>query len=224
MEPIDDWKARADGWLARDHELLTTDDGWSPLRARDGVALWQRTMADDRNRLFRWRLPLVGAPADVVFEGFVHRLLEYHREWTREFDGGEVVEVLAPHARVLYQRFDPGVPGIRRRDLCSLELVRDVAPGVKQASFRSVDRLPAVARHHRIDWWGAALCTTHADGATSELTYLDRENQGGWIPAWAMNPAMPGYLVKQATAVGRFFADGGLAALRAPRAAGAAGA
>ncbi len=174
-------------------------------------------MPGDPNHLFRWRLPCVAAPAEIVFEGFVSRLLEYHKQWTREFAGGHVVEVLGPDARILYQRFEPGVPGIKPRDLCSLELVRELAPGVKLASFRSVDRLPPEPGYERIDWWGAALCTTLKDGKTSELVYLDRENQGGRFPAWLMNRMMPKYLVLQAEQVRRFFADGGPRELHEPR-------
>jgi hypothetical protein len=68
-------------------------------------------------------------------------------------------------------------------------------------------------RHIRIDWWGAALCTP-IDDAHSELVYLDRENQGGHFPAWLMNRTMTTYLVRQAEAVQRFFADGGPSELR----------
>jgi hypothetical protein len=170
-------------------------------------------MPDDPNLLFRWRLPLVNAPADVVFEGFVVRLLDYHREWTREYAGGHVVESPAPDTRVLYQRFVPGIPGVAPRDLCSAEVVRELPGGVKLASFRSLASLPKVAGHERIDWWGAALCTPRGDGQ-SELIYLDRENQGGRFPAWLMNRMMTKYLVLQAEQVRRFFATGGPSELR----------
>jgi hypothetical protein len=214
MQRWTDWTKDADQWLALDHRLMTEPDGWRPLVERDGISIASRRMPDDGNRLFLWRLPVVGAPAEVVFEGFVARLLEYHRHWTREFVDGHVVETLAPHARILYQRFDPGVVGIAKRDLCSVEIVRDQAPGVKLASFRSVDRLPAARGYERIDWWGAALCTDHPGGQTSELRYLDRENQGGLFPAWLMNRMMPRYLMIQALAVRGFFADGGPPELR----------
>lgn len=175
-------------------------------------------MPDDENLLFRWHLSAVAAPADVVFEGFVRRLLEYHKEWTREFTGGHVVETLGHGARVLYQRFDPGVPGIKKRDLCSLEVTREVAKGIELASFRSVDRLPRDPCHERIDWWGAALCITRPDGRSSDLVYLDRENQGGLFPSWLMNRMMPKYLILQAEEVRRFFASGGPPELRVRRA------
>lgn len=214
MEAFCNWSRRAPTWLERDHELLIESTGWKIVIDRPDLSIGCRAMPDDDNLLFRWRLPVVAAPAEVVFEGFVHRLLEYHKEWTREFAGGHVVEILDHGARVLYQRFHPGVPGIKRRDLCSLEVTRDLGQGVKLASFRSVDRLPADPHYERIDWWGAALCTTHADGKSSELVYLDRENQGGLFPSWLMNRMMPKYLVLQAEEVRRFFATGGPAELR----------
>ncbi len=217
MEPTHDWLARSAAWLAQDRELLTAVEGWKSLASRGDIGLWSRPMPDDANHLFRWRLPVVAAPPEVVFEGFVHRLLDYHKEWTKEFAGGHVVEVLSPQARILYQRFEPGIPGIAPRDLCSLEVVSEAAPGVLLASFRSVDRLPAERGYERIDWWGAALCTPLGDGQTSELTYLDRENQGGWFPTWLMNRMMPGYLLDQAEAVRRFFANGGPSSLRVSR-------
>jgi hypothetical protein len=181
---------------------------------RGDLRIWSRKTPDDPNRLFRWHLSGLEAPADVVFEGFVHRLLEYHRHWTREFVDGRVLETLSAEARVLYQRFNPGVPGIAQRDLCSIEVVRDLGRGRKLASYRSSERFPKVPGHERIDWWGAALCTTSDDGEHSDLVYLDRENQGGYFPAWLMNLAMPSYLVKQADAVRAFFRDGGPAELR----------
>ena len=215
MESWQSWAERADAWLDEDLALATATEGWRSRVARADLDIASRPTPDDPNDLFRWRLPVVGAPADVVFEGFVSRLLEYHAEWTREFAGGRVVETLAPHARILYQRFQPGVPGVAPRDLCSIEVVRDLGPGVKLASFRSVDRLPPEPGFERIDWWGAALCTTRSDGATSELVYLDRENQGGRFPHWLMNLVMPRYLIFQAEQVRRFFRDGGPAELRA---------
>jgi hypothetical protein len=219
MEPSIDWPARADAWLQRDHALLTEPDGWRARSAPGDIGLWSRRMPDDANDLFRWRLPVVNAPAEVVFEGFVHRILEHHRAWTREFAGGRVVDAPAAGRRVLHQRFEPGIPGVSPRDLCSAEAVRDLPPGTKLASFRSVDALAPTPGYERIDWWGAALCRTLDDGARSELTYLDRERQGGRIPSWLMNVVMPRYLIVQAERVRRFFADGGPPSLRGPRAA-----
>jgi hypothetical protein len=214
MESMHDWSQHADEWLARDHALLTGASGFRTRIDRPDLQVWSQPMPDDPNQLFRWRLPSVGAPAEIVFEGFVHRLLDYHREWTREFAGGRVVDSPASGARILYQRFEPGIPGIAPRDLCSIEVVRELSPGIKLASFRSIDRLPLEAGYVRIDWWGAVLCRTREGGKDSELIYLDRENQGGRFPAWLMNRMMTKYLVVQAEQVRRFFSDGGPSALR----------
>jgi hypothetical protein len=205
--------ADAEAWLARDRELLADHAGFRPTVERADLQVGSRPMPDDPNLLFRWRLPVVNAPAEVVFEGFVHRLLDYHGEWTREYVDGRVVSCPAPDTRILYQRFAPGVPGIARRDLCSAEVVRVLPGGALLASFRSVDAVPAEPGHVRIDWWGAALCTPVDDGR-SELVYLDRENQGGRFPAWLMNRTMSTYLVRQAEAVRTFFAAGGPPELR----------
>jgi len=205
MNDPESWAKHAEEWLDRDLALMTDDAGWQPVVSRPGLAIWSRAMPDDDNRLFRWRLAALEAPAEAVFEGFVHRLLEHHKEWTPEFVGGHVVQARDAGARILYQRFDPGVPGIAQRDLCSADVVRVLGPGRLLASFRSVDALPPAPRHERIDWWGAALCRTLEDGERSELTYLDRENQGGYFPSWLMNRMMPRYLILQAEAVQRFF-------------------
>lgn len=193
---------------------MSDDSGWRLVIDRPDLKLWKRPMPDDPNDLFRWELPVVEATAEVVLEGFVRRLLEYHKEWTKEYAGGRVVETLSPEARVLYQRFEPGIPGISARDLCSIEVVSDQGPGDKLVSFRSIDRVPLEAGCERIDWWGAARMVTRADGVTSTLTYLDRENQGGWFPTWLMNLTMPKYLVFQAENVQRFFRGGGPSELR----------
>ncbi len=216
MESFTTAHQRQEAWLARDLALLNDAAAFAPMVNRADLQVGRRPLPDDPNRLFRWRLPRVAAPADVVFAGFVTHILDYHHEWTREFVDGYVVEQLSPTARVVYQRFEPGIPGIAKRDVCALEVTRELAPGVKLASFRSVDRLPPAPGYARIDWWGGALCTTLDGGQTSELIYLDRENQGGWLPAWLVNRTMKQYLVTQAEQVQRFFADGGPMALRRP--------
>lgn len=205
----------AQDWPEVDFALLRDVASFRPVRTGPDLQIGSRRMPDDPNLLFRWRLPVVGASADVVFEGFVHRLLEYHGVWTREFVDGRVVDTPAPGVRVLHQRFDPGLPGIAARDLCSAEVVRRLPDGVHLASFRSVDALPPEPGHIRIDWWGAALCTP-IDETHSELVYLDRENQGGRFPTWLMNRSMPTYLVRQAEAVRAFFAHGGPPELARP--------
>ena len=214
MEDAKDWERHAGAWLELDHRLMTDASGWRPILERADLQIWSRRMPDDPNLLFRWHVPSLEASVETVFEGFVRRVLDYHKHWRREFVDGRVVETLGPEARILYQRFDPGIPGISRRDLCSIEVTRELGPGARIASFRSVDRLPRERGHERIDWWGAALCTAHEDGLHSSLTYLDRENQGGSFPAWLMNRSMPRYLVMQAEAVTKFFRGGGPAELR----------
>ncbi len=214
METLKDWAARAEQWLATDLALLTHDEGWRACSSRAGIGLWRKKCDDDPNDLFRWRLPTVDAPADVVFEGFVTKILDYHKHWTREFAGGRIVEVLSPDARVIYQSFKPGIPGIAMRDLCSIEVTQRLSPGATLTSFRSVDAVPDVPGQVRIDWWGAALIKALDGGGRCELIYLDRENQGGRVPAWMMNRAMPGYLLLQAEQVQKFFAEGGPTELR----------
>jgi hypothetical protein len=202
-----------ESWLTRDLELLNDANGFRSLVDRDDLQIGSRPMPDDPNLLFRWRLPVVNASAEVVLEGFVHRLLDYHAEWTKEYVGGHVVAHPTPDTRILYQRFRPGIPGIAPRDLCSAEVVRDLPGGVKLASFRSVAAVPQEHGHVRIHWWGAALITP-VDDRRSELVYLDRENQGGRFPAWLMNRMMTKYLVLQADQVRQFFVSGGPAELR----------
>ena len=205
--PAPAWLRDCDAWVEQDLALLRDPDGFAPVVDRPDLQIGRRPVPDDPNLLFRWRLPVVAAAAPVVVEHFVHRLLEHHRVWIREFVGGEELSRPAPGVRVLHQRFDPGVPGVRPRDVCSAEVVRELAGGVTVVSHRSVDEAPMPPRHERITWWGAVLVTP-LDDATCELVYLDRENQGGRFPAWLMNRMMPRYLVLQAEAVARFFADG----------------
>lgn len=208
------WLRACDGWVEQDLALLRDTTGFRPVVTRPDLQIGSRPLPDDPNLLFRWRLPDVAAPAAVVVEGFVHRLLDYHRVWTKEYvDGRELARPTAG-VRVLHQRFDPGVPVVRKRDVCAAEVVRQLPGGAVLASYRSVDEAPVPPRHARIRWWGAVLVTP-LDARRSEIVYLDRENQGGRFPARLMNRLMPRYLVAQAEAVRAFFADGGPAALRA---------
>ena len=98
MEDADAWAHHADTWLERDHRLMTEASGWRAVLQRADLQIWSRETADDPNLLFLWHLPALEAPADVVFEGFVHRLLDYHAHWTREFVEGRVLETLSPRA------------------------------------------------------------------------------------------------------------------------------
>ena len=74
----------AQEWLTRDRELLADADGFRTVVSRDDLVIGSRPMPDDPNLLFRWHLRRINAPANVVFEGFVTRLLDYHAHGTRE--------------------------------------------------------------------------------------------------------------------------------------------
>lgn len=207
MKP--DWLASSAEWLETDYRLMTSDEGWTAGPRYGAIEVDRRRMPDDPNELFRWKLPDIGAPHDHVFEAFVARVLDYHQHWTKEFVGGHVVERLRPDARIVYQRFHPGVPGVRDRDLCYAEVTRTVSGSVLQASYRSVDAEPRRPRHERIQWWGANLCINGPTPGRSSMIYLDRENQGGRFPSWLMNLLMPRYLRAQAEQIARFFEGGG---------------
>ena len=84
MESTSNWADHGEAWLARDLALMTERHGWRAIAAPGDIGLWSRRMPDDADDLFRWRLPVVEAPAEVVFEGFVHRILEHHKVWTRD--------------------------------------------------------------------------------------------------------------------------------------------
>lgn len=115
MEATQDWSKHAEEWLARDLALLSDSSGFRSLVARPNLQVGSRPMPDDPNHLFRWRLPEVAAPAEVVFEGFVHRLLDYHKEWTREFVGGQVGYAPERHAELqgwAQRAWDTGQPAL----------------------------------------------------------------------------------------------------------------
>ncbi len=204
-----DWLTNSADWLEVDYRLMTSDEGWSAGPRYGAIEVDRRRMPDDPNDLFRWKLPDIEAAHEHVFDCFVRRVLDYHQHWTKEFAGGHVVEQIHPDARIVYQRFRPGVPGIKNRDLCHLEVTRIVSDGVLQASYRSVDAMPAQPGHERIRWWGATLCTRGSLPGRSSMVYLDRENQGGRFPSWLMNLVMTRYLREQAEQVSRFFRGGG---------------
>jgi hypothetical protein len=209
MSPIPGWPEIQSEWLDTDHRLLTSLDGWTPHRRREGNRVWRRSMPGDANDLFLWQSPLINAPAATVDDVLVNRLLDYHQHWTKEFRGGRVVERLGPNAQIIYQHFDPGVPGISKRDLCSVVVTRKLDGGALLASHRSVDTVPPQPGYVRIDWWGAHLCVPGEREGTCALFYLDRENQGRLFPAFVMNLVMPNYLRFQYKQIEAFFANGG---------------
>ena len=209
--------ARAPEWLDTDHRLMTEPDGWR-LRARHGrIVIHSRPTPDDRNDLFKWEMPEIGASHEIVFDAFVHRILDHHGAWVRAYTGGRLVETISDAAKVFYQQFDPGIPGVRTRDLCYLVVTRRVSDRVLQASYRSVDAVPEVKGFERIRWWGAHLCVEGSAPGTSSMIHLDRENQGGSFPAWLMNLSRPRHLRLRCEEIAKFFAGGG--PLAAPRGA-----
>jgi hypothetical protein len=207
-------RALVEEWLETDLRLMTQPEGWRALRGSSGCTLHRRPSPDDPNDLFLWRCPTMNAPAEIVFEALVHRILDYHQHWTREFVGGSLVEAIDRDTKIFHQRFDPGIPGFKKRDLCYVMVARRLDERTLQASYRSVDAVAPLPGHERIRWWGANLCIAGERPGTSELVYLDREDQGGAIPAWLMNLLMPRYLRYQCDQLRRFFADGGPPALR----------
>jgi hypothetical protein len=194
-------------WLATDIKLLTSPDGWTAA-AGAGFPLWRRSMVDNPNDLFLWRHERLNAPPRRVHAALTHQILAYHQHWTREFRGGELVRELSRNAKIFYQWFDPGIPGITKRDLCYLMVEQELENGALLASYRSVPEPPR-GDFERIDWWGASLCVPGSTPGTCAFSYLDREDQGGRFPVWLMNRMMPRYLRMQRDGLARFFADGG---------------
>jgi hypothetical protein len=214
MDPVRALLGQADAFLDRDHRLLIDPAGWRPAGRGPGHVLFRRREPDDPNDLFLWRIDRLEAPPARVQAAFVDRILDYHRHWTKEFQGGRVVAEPRPDAAVVYQTFDPGVPGVAKRDLCHLTVTRRLPSGAFLASHRPCDAVAKERGYERIRWWGASLCTAGPAPGTTTLGYLDRENQGGAFPHVLMNLLMPRYLREQCDRVIRFFADGGPPELR----------
>jgi hypothetical protein len=212
MITLNDWQLNKEKWLDADLTLMTSDDGWRARSQKKGVQIWQRSFADDKNDLFRWRLPRVAAPHTEVFDVFVHKMVDYHHYWTAEYTGGYVVNELDENTQIVYQQFNPGVPFIAKRDLLYIQWSRQLDDRLWQTSFRSIalDTIPVPAGFERIDWWGGHLFEANPDG-TSQLILIDRENQGGRFPAFMMNLVMPNYLTHQFESIRQFFEKGGVA-------------
>ena len=211
MITLQDWYQNKEKWLDKDLALMTSNDGWKERTKKNGISIWQRPFADDKNDLFRWRLPSVAAPYTEVFDVFTNKMVDYHHYWTAEYTGGYVVKVIDENTQIVYQQFNPNVPFISKRDLLYVQGWRKVDDKTMQTSFRSImwEELPVPAGFERIDWWGAHLFETNADG-TSQLVLIDRENQGGSFPAFMMNLIMPQYLTHQFESILKFFKNGGV--------------
>ena len=183
MITLNDWQLNKENWLDTDLALMTSDEGWRERSRKNNVPIWQRSFANDKNDLFRWRLPRVAAPHDEVFDVFTNKMLDYHQYWTAEYTGGFLVRGIDDTTQIIYQQFNPGVPFIAKRDLLYIQWWRQLDDRTTQTSFRSIvlDDVPVPAGFERIDWWGGHLFEANPDG-TSQLVLIDRENQGGAFP------------------------------------------
>jgi len=188
------------------------DAGWKEATKKDGATICQRSFDDDKNDLFRWRIPNVAAPHNVVFDVFVNKMIDYHQYWTKEYTGGFLLKEIDENTQIIYQQFDPGIPLISKRDFLAIQWSRKIDDKTIQTGFRSIlmDSMPVPEGYERIDWWGGHLFVANEDGS-SQLVFIDRENQGGYFPYFLMNKMMPGYLIYQYKNIIRFFENGGAA-------------
>jgi START domain len=211
MIKLNDWQLHKDRWLDTDLTLMTSNDGWKERTQKNGISIWQQPFSDDKNDLFRWRLPRVVASHNEVFDVFTNKMLDYHHYWTAEYTGGYVVKVIDENTQIIYQQFNPNVSFISKRDLLYIQWSRKINDTTIQTSFRSIvfDELPVPDGFERIDWWGGHLFEANTDG-TSQLVLIDRENQGGRFPAFMMNLVMPNYLTHQFESIVQFFEKGGV--------------
>jgi len=210
MITINNWQLNNEKWLDKDLALMTTGTGWQERSKKNGITIWQQSFPDDKNDLFRWRLPNIAAAHEVVFDVFVNKMIDYHHYWTAEYTGGFVVEEIDKNTQIIYQQFDPGIPLISKRDLLYIQWSRKIDDKTIQTSFRSIvlDKMPVPPGFERIDWWGGHLFEANNDG-TSQLVIIDREDQGGRFPSFMMNKIMPKYLTHQFESIISFFKKGG---------------
>ena len=211
MITIKDWQSNKEKWLDTDLTLMTSNSGWKERSQKKGITIWQRSFADDKNDLFRWRLPRVADSHDEVFDVFTNKMIHYHQYWTAEYTGGYIVKEIDKNTQIIYQQFNPNVPFISKRDLLYIQWSRNIDDKTIQTSFRSIalDTMPVPDGFERIDWWGGHLFEANEDG-TSQLVLIDRENQGGRFPAFIMNQIMPQYLTHQFESIVKFFQKGGV--------------
>lgn len=211
MITIKDWQANKDNWLDTDLALMTSNEGWKERSQKNGINIWQRSFSDDKNDLFRWRLPSVAAKHEEIFDVFINKMIDYHQYWTAEYTGGFVVKEIDENTQIIYQQFNSGMPFISNRDLLYVQWSRKIDDKTIQTSFRSIiwEEMPVPEGFERIDWWGGHLFEANADG-TSQLVLIDRENQGGLFPSFMMNLIMPKYLTHQFESIVKFFEKGGV--------------
>jgi hypothetical protein len=111
MITFDDWQANHEKWLDKDLALMTTDSGWKKRSQKNGISIYQQPFDDDKNDLFRWRLPSVKADFREVFDVFTNKMIDYHHYWTAEYTGGFVVETIDANTQIIYQQFNPNSIG-----------------------------------------------------------------------------------------------------------------
>jgi hypothetical protein len=212
MTSQQDWQQNKEAWLDKDLALMTLSNGWKERSQKNGISIWQRPFPDDKNDLFRWRLPKIAAPHTEVFDVFTNKMIDYHQYWTAEYTGGYVVKKIDENTQIIYQQFNSGIPFISNRDLLYIQWSRKIGEKTIQTSFRSIvlDDFPKSEGFERIDWWGAHLFEANEDGS-SQLVLIDRENQGGFFPPLMMNLIMPKYLTHQFESIIKFFEKGGVA-------------
>jgi hypothetical protein len=211
MITIKDWQLNKEKWLDKDLTLMTSDEGWKRRSQKNGISIWQQPFEDDKNDLFRWRIPNLAANHREVFEVFTNQMVNYHHYWTAEYTGGFMVEEIDENAQIIYQQFNPNIPFISKRDLLYIQWSRKIDNNTFQTSFRSIvlENMPVPNSFERIDWWGGHLFEANPDG-TSQLVLIDRENQGGNFPSFMMNKIMPQYLIHQFESIISFFKKGGV--------------
>ena len=211
MITLKDWQVNKDKWLETDFSLMTSDEGWKERTQKDGIKVWQRSFPDDKNDIFRWRLPKISASHNEVFDVFINKMIDYHHYWTSEYTGGYVVKAIDENTQIIYQQFDPNKPFISKRDLLYIQWSRKIDDKTIQTCFKSItlDEVPVPKGYERIDWWGGHIFEANPDG-TSQLVFIDRENQGGFFPSFLMNQVMPIYLIYQFEHIISFFDKGGI--------------
>jgi hypothetical protein len=211
MITLQDWKLYKEASLDKDLALMISNDSWKERSIKNGISIYQRSFSDDKNDLFRWRLPNVAANHNEVFDVFTNKMIDYHHYWTAEYTGGYVVKVIDENTQIIYQQFNSGVPFISNRDLLYIQWSRHIDEKTIQTSFRSIvlEDMPVPKGSERIDWWGGHLFEANEDG-TSQLVLIDRENQGGHFPSFMMNLIMPKYLTHQFESIIKFFEKGGV--------------
>ncbi|AFK04599.1 hypothetical protein Emtol_3471 [Emticicia oligotrophica DSM 17448] len=210
MITLDEWKTNKEKWQDKDLALMASDDGWKKRSQKNDITIWQQSFPDDKNDLFKWRLPKVAANHHEVFDVFINKMIDYHHYWTSEYTGGYLVKEIDENTQIIYQQFNPNKPFISKRDLLYIQWSRIVDKKTIQTCFRSIiwDEIPVPNGYERIDWWGGHLFEANPDDS-SQLVFIDRENQGGFFPYFMMNLVMPQYLIYQYENIISFFEKGG---------------